>query len=252
MKRYPGTVTRLDSVTSTNTAARDAHYGHGDIVVAESQSAGRGQRGNSWESAPGENLTFSLVVTPRFLPAGEQFLLSVAVSLALADTLAGYGIDARVKWPNDIYVAGRKVAGILIENDILGENLSRSIIGIGLNVNQREFPAALPNPVSMALAANKKFDLVEILERFRAAFFARYASLEADNGATLMADYHARLYLLDVQAAYRDANGEFAGTIRRVLPSGEIEVEHSGGGTQRYLFKELEFTAARSSLRIRS
>ena len=109
-------IRRITETTSTNDDARRPEYCHGDIVWAERQTAGRGQRGHSWTSAEGENLTFSLVLEPRFLPVGEQFLLSEAVALALTDTFADFGIDTRIKWTNDIYVGDRKLVGILIEH----------------------------------------------------------------------------------------------------------------------------------------
>ena len=144
---------RIEETTSTNDDARDAKYRHGDIVWAERQTAGRGQRGHTWTSAEGENLTFSVVVCPLFLPVGEQFLLSEAVALALTDTFAQAGIETRIKWTNDIYAGDRKLVGILIEHSYSGPTLDRTVVGIGINVNQTQFDPALPNPVSMAAAA---------------------------------------------------------------------------------------------------
>ena len=155
---------RIDETTSTNDEARDAKYRHGDIVWAERQTAGRGQRGHTWTSPEGENLTFSMVLEPRFLPVGEQFLLSEAVTLALTDTFAAYGIDTRIKWTNDIYVGDRKLVGILIEHNHAGASLSRTIAGIGINVNQTAFDPALPNPVSLAQAGGRKFNRSRLLE----------------------------------------------------------------------------------------
>lgn len=147
---------RLASTTSTNDEARDIRYRHGDVVWAERQTAGRGQRGHAWHSPEGENLTFSIVLEPCFLPVGEQFMLSEAISLALVDTFADYGIDTRIKWTNDIYAGDRKIVGMLIENNCSGPLLVRSIAGIGINVNQTVFDPALPNPVSMAQLADRK------------------------------------------------------------------------------------------------
>lgn len=143
---------RIAETTSTNDDAKRPEYRHGDIVWAERQTAGRGQRGHSWTSPEGENLTFTLVLEPVFLPVGEQFLLSETVTLALTDTFASFGIDARIKWTNDIYVGDKKLVGILIEHSYSGPTLARTIAGIGINVNQRAFDPALPNPVSMAVA----------------------------------------------------------------------------------------------------
>ena len=103
----------LEETTSTNDEARNPRYGHGDAICAERQTAGRGQRGHTWSSEEGRNLMFSLVWEPRFLPVSEQFLLSEAVALALTDLFGGYGIDARIKWTNDIYAGDRKLVGIL-------------------------------------------------------------------------------------------------------------------------------------------
>ena len=187
---------RIEETTSTNDDARDAKYRHGDIVWAERQTAGRGQRGHKWSSAEGLNLTFSLVLEPRFLPAGEQFLLNEAVALALTDTFAQFGIAARIKWTNDIYAGDKKLVGILIEHSYSGQTLARTIVGIGINVNQTEFDPALPNPVSMAMVAGRTFDRGEVLEAFRRHIGIRYAQLELDERETLQRDYRERMYRL--------------------------------------------------------
>lgn len=148
----------IRQTTSTNDEARDARYRHGDVVWAEWQSAGRGQRGHTWLCPEGLNITFSAILEPTFLPAPEQFLFTEVAALALVDAMRDYGIEARIKWTNDLYVGDRKCAGMLIEHDLRGANLARSIAGIGLNINQREFDPSLPNPTSMALAAGREFD----------------------------------------------------------------------------------------------
>ena len=139
----------VPQTTSTNDEARDPRYSHGDMIRTEFQTAGRGQRGHVWTSPRGENLIVSIVWEPVFLPASQQFLISEAVSLALVDTMALYGIEASIKWTNDIYVGDRKLVGTLIENNLSGGNIARSIPGIGINVNQTEFDPSLPNPCSM-------------------------------------------------------------------------------------------------------
>ena len=120
------------------------------LVTADYQTAGRGQRGNSWESERGQNLLLALVARPAFLPAAAQFRLSQTIALAVADTVARYTDDVAVKWPNDVYVGDRKICGMLIENSLKGQQMHTSTIGIGLNVNETAFPEYLPNPVSMA------------------------------------------------------------------------------------------------------
>ena len=187
---------RIQETTSTNDDARDAKYSHGDVVWAERQTAGRGQRGHSWSSAEGENLTFTLVLEPAFLPVAEQFLLSEAVALALCDTFAEFGIDTRIKWTNDIYAGDRKLVGILIEHNYTGGRLSRTIVGIGINVNQTKFDPALPNPVSMAAATGRRFEREQVLDTFLAHCRSRYEALEAGDAARIQEAYRARMYRL--------------------------------------------------------
>ena len=197
----------IAETTSTNDLAREERYGHGDVICAERQTAGRGQRGHTWTSPEGVNLLFSVVLCPTFLPAGEQFLLSQAVALALVDTLGTCGIDARIKWTNDIYAGDRKLVGILIEHHLAGGRLARTVAGIGINVNQTEFDPALPNPTSMALEAGRTFDREEVLDRFHAALMRRYAALEAGDRAPLAEEYRRRMYRIDAPQAFRLPDG---------------------------------------------
>ena len=173
-----------EELDSTNEEARRriSDLDNLSVLSVERQTAGRGQRGNRWISATGENLTFSIIlkfrkgdassdesscdsaVLPQ-LKAVNQFVLSEISSLALVRLLENHGIRASVKWPNDIYIGSCKVCGMLIENSILGSSVSSSIIGIGLNVNQRNFDVSLPNPTSMLLEDMKKeYDLKTLLE----------------------------------------------------------------------------------------
>ena len=177
----------LEETTSTNDEARNPRYGHGDAICAERQSAGRGQRGHTWSSEEGCNLMFSLVWEPCFLPVSEQFLLSEAVALALTDLFGGYGIDARIKWTNDIYAGDRKLVGILIEHNLTGDRLSRTIVGIGVNVNQTRFDPSLPNPSSMHLETGCEYDRQEVLHRLGDCLAARYEQLEKGDREALQA-----------------------------------------------------------------
>ncbi len=233
---------RLQETASTNDEARDARYRHGDAIWAERQTAGRGQRGHTWVSPEGENLTFSLVLEPRFLPVGEQFLLSEAVALALTETFDRFGIDTRIKWTNDIYVGDRKLVGILIEHNYSGAALSRTIAGIGINVNQTVFDPSLPNPVSMALAAGRRFDRREVFETFLGCLETRYAQLEGPARASLQEDYRQRMYRLDERHPFRLPDGsEIRAILRGVHPAGELILEHDDGTRHDYLFREVEF-----------
>lgn len=235
-------VYRFDTLTSTNDEARDRRYRHGDILWAEHQSAGRGQRGHTWISPEGENLTFTVVVEPRFLPANEQFRLSEALALALCYTFAGFGIDTRIKWTNDIYCGDRKLVGILIEHFYAGTTLSRSLLGIGINVNQTVFDPALPNPVSMRQAAGRTFDREAVLETFAARFAERYAQLERGEAAAIDRDYRARMYRIGCEQRFRLPDGRrLTATIEGVRPDGELLLRHTDGTRGEYRFREIEF-----------
>lgn len=147
----------LKEIDSTNSEAHRYRHEASDFTVwaAEFQTAGRGQRGNSWESAVGENLTFSILLKPHKFLSTRQFELSEVVALGVVNYLASKGIDAKIKWPNDIYVGDKKICGILIENVLSGDTLSVCIAGIGLNLNQRVFRSDAPNPTSVALELDR-------------------------------------------------------------------------------------------------
>ncbi len=235
----------LDTVGSTNIeASRRDLYGHGDAVIALEQTAGRGQRGNRWSSRPGENLTFSLVVEPAFLETRRQFLLSECTALALTDTFSAYGVDARIKWTNDIYADDRKIVGVLLEHDLAGDRLARSVIGIGINVNQTDFPDWLPNPTSLALLTGRSHDIMDVFRTFSEKFEARYDTLAGGGAVETEADYNALLYRLGEPAPFRLPGGSpFTGIIRGVRDDGTLLVE-SEGIVKGYLFREIEFIIA--------
>lgn len=232
----------FDRVSSTNDEARNPKYVEGDVVTARCQMSGRGQRGHLWLSDQGVNLTLSLILEPHFLPVREQFLISQVVALGVVDMLAGYGIEAKIKWTNDIYVGEKKIAGILIEHSLSGATLSRTIAGIGLNVNQREFPSELPNPISMAQVLDREFQLEGLLVRLQRAIMARYDSLVAGCRADIRHSYHSLIYRLDEPHLFRLQGGDVVrATIRSVEPTGELMVEHADGSIVGYLFGEIGF-----------
>ena len=232
----------IDETTSTNDEARRDAYDHLDAIWSEHQTAGRGQRGHSWHSTEGENVTFSVVLKPTFLPIVEQFLLSEIVALSLVETMAHYGIDCRIKWTNDLYAGDSKLAGVLIEHSLTLDGIARTIVGIGLNINQVEFPGDLPNPISMALVRNTRFDRREVLERYMQTLAAWYDKLERGEKTEIEACYREKMYHLDEPHTYALPSGEqFTATIRGVRPSGELRLEHADGTIREYAFKEVEF-----------
>lgn len=232
----------FDTVSSTNDLAREEQFVHGDLLWAERQTAGRGQRGHTWLSEEEVNLTFSLVVEPRFLPAKEQFLLSAATAVALCDCLTRYGIEARIKWTNDIYVEDRKLVGILIEHFYAGANLRKTLIGIGINVNQTEFDPSLPNPTSMLLEGEKRYDREEVLRTFYDCFMARYAQVEQGDGEAVLGEYHRLIYRLGREHRFRLPEGEeLTATIEGIESDGALRLRHEDGKSHSYHFKEIEF-----------
>ena len=232
----------FDILSSTNDEAFDPRYGEGDIVVAEQQTEGRGQRGHKWLGGRGENLMFTAVFEPRFLPPVRQFLFSEAVALALVDAMREWGIGAKIKWTNDIYVGDSKLAGILIEHRLVRGELARSIAGIGLNVNQMNFDDSLPNPVSMAQISGRQFDCREVLNCVAEKLQRRYLQLQQGGVDALQEEYRNTLYRLDEEHWFALPDGNrFRGTIRGVEASGALLVEDAEGAVGSYMFKEIEF-----------
>ena len=188
----------LDSTNSQ--AARELDQApEGTVWIADFQSAGRGQRGNRWESKAAENLTFSILFRPVFLSPAQQFKISQAVSLGVQRYLCGKGLDAKIKWPNDIYIGNKKICGMLIEHSISGDKLAGSIVGIGLNLNQREFSPIAPNPTSLILEMvpqggeyNRREELAQLLGYICTA----YGELEEGYAEELDAEYTGKLYRL--------------------------------------------------------
>ncbi len=232
---------KFDTLASTNDTAGDGSYSHCDVVVADYQSDGRGQRGNHWESAVGENLTFTLVVEPTHIRVTEQYRLSMMAAVAVSKTLTNYNINnVEIKWPNDILVRGKKISGILIEHSFSSEYLSRTIIGIGINVAQRNFSAGAGNPTSIHLEANSKITKEKVLEDFLTNFSECY-SMNLEN---LMKEYRSRLYRKDGYHLYKDCKtGEqFSATITAINPDlGYITLSRADNTSCEYYFKEIAF-----------
>lgn len=271
----------LDSVDSTNSEAkrRISDIDNLSVLSALSQSEGRGQKGNKWSSVPGENLTFSIVLKfgeqtvgkagpgvaenaglsvagklQLVVAAREQFVLTEITSLSIVEFLSRHGIKAKIKWPNDIYVGDKKICGVLIENSLRGENLSSSIIGIGLNINQRNFDVNLPNPTSMVLETDFEEDIRSCLEEFM-GIFQDYLEYSLPN---LRERYLSYLWRHNIPARYidqtlqsqplqADSEGElpgreFTGIIRGLSPIGHLVVEDiEKGELKEFAFKEISY-----------
>ena len=226
------TILRFDSLESTNRhceALDLQQVGDFTCVWALEQTAGIGQRGNHWAAEPGRNLTFSLVLHPSFLPAALQFRLTQALSLAVCDFLSPLipHLPPSIKWPNDIYVDGRKICGMLTTTRLVGTRIEAAVCGIGLNVNQTAFPEWVPNPTSLALLTGREFELEPLLHRLLACIEARYEAMRA--GRDLGPEYLEHLLNLGVEARYRYDGDEVSATITGVDPHGHLLLDASDG-----------------------
>ena len=199
----------LQSVDSTNNylkriLSKSKPLLEGTVILAVEQLAGRGQLGNSWHSEPGKNLTCSILLNPIFLPIEHQFELNRIISLALNDVLTTYfGLAAKIKWPNDSYIDKQKIGGILIENIIHGNLIKHSIIGIGLNVNQLDFPRSLKNVTSFKQILEIEQDLSTLLKEICMAIEIRYLQLKAGKYQEIDTAYLNKLYLWDEWTMYQ-------------------------------------------------
>ncbi len=246
MNRIIGSaIQHISSIDSTNNYAATQlltkSLSDGLVIVAYSQNVGRGQGQNKWESEPGKNLTFSIVLYPEFLEFPNQFKLSKVISLGVLDFLNSLPIKACVKWPNDIYLGTGKVAGILIENSIRGSKLCSAVVGIGLNINQQIFTSNAPNPVSISQVTGIIYPLEEALTQLCGFLDARYQQLIQKDFGSIDIDYLANLYRCGIWSDYSDQEGDFEGRIMGVDAIGQLEIEKRNGEIVKYQFKEVVF-----------
>lgn len=218
----------------------------GTIVITNNQTAGRGQRGSSWISEAGKNLTFSLVIKPTFLAARDQFFLNKALSLGLFDCLRlVLNADVKIKWPNDLIMNDKKICGILIENHIHGQHIQHSIAGIGLNVNQINF--LVPTATSMKLQSGSEFLLEDVFTELVGCLEARYLQLRSGNLEVLSKDYLASLYWKGERHLFKKADEIFEGEITGIDPVGKLKINvdarlPDGQGTTEYFeLKQIQF-----------
>ncbi|BAG83564.1 biotin--[acetyl-CoA-carboxylase] ligase [Candidatus Azobacteroides pseudotrichonymphae] len=210
------------------------------IVVAESQTAGRGQRGNCWESEPTKNIICSILLYPNFLSIQQQFLLSEVVVIGIKDVLDTYvqkGIA--IKWPNDVFFEKRKLAGILIENELIGQKISCSIIGIGLNVNQQVFKSEAPNPVSLKQIIGIEMNTNILLEQIVSQIQYWYKKLKSGQRKLISQVYHDSLYCKEGFHFYKDKNEIFQARIRMVTEEGLLCLMTKSKEERYYSFKEI-------------
>ncbi len=209
--------------------------------MAEEQFAGRGQVNNTWVSEPGKNLTISILLKPVFLPVDQQFVLNQTVCLALNDVLRRYfDNSATIKWPNDCYVGHRKIGGMLIENMVQGDRIRNSVVGIGLNINQVEYPDELKNVTSFKKILHRDYDLRKILGEICTALEGRYLQLKGGHTTEINEAYLERLYKRGVYSAFRTGNETVNGRILGTSRYGLLEVDIAGK-IRHFGLKEIEF-----------
>ena len=241
-------IIHLDTVDSTNNYLMTYKPETDDkitVVIADEQTAGRGQGMNHWESEPGKNLTFSILIHPTMVPLTRQFLLSEMEALAMYDVLGDIlgKEDVKMKWPNDIYWKDRKISGTLIETKVGGSHVKDCIFGTGIDVNQQVFHSDAPNPVSMYQILGHDTDLKTLLDKLLEAFKKYYAALENGEYAAISELYHAGLYRAHGFHRYLDVKEqkEFEAAIVEVEDSGRLILRDREGEISSYYFKEIAF-----------
>lgn len=244
----------IRQTNSTSTLLREQYTDtlpHLYTIRTDYQSAGRGQAGNGWESEDSKNLLFSTLLRCEVSPA-EQFRLTMWVSVAMVEMLLKYlpAEGLTIKWPNDIYYGDKKLAGILVENTLVGSKIAYSIVGIGLNVNQLEFLSPAPNPISMQQISGKEYDVEKLLEEYLAVL-KRWQNVPLQ---TLQDTYMSYLYRrrgmypyverevsLVPTAIAQNAEGSFRAEIQGITSQGELVLQTEKGETRTYHFKQIRF-----------
>jgi BirA family biotin operon repressor/biotin-[acetyl-CoA-carboxylase] ligase len=226
-------IVHIDETDSTNRWMKE--NGSGDmVVVADYQTAGRGCGTNRWESERGKNLLFSILLHPVDIPVSRQFHISMAISLAILDSLEQLIGDVSIKWPNDIYWRNGKLGGILIENRLQGGSIKDCIIGVGLNVNQEHFVSDAPNPVSLKQIHGEETERTQLLGDILARFEQYLLS-------DVKAPYLSRLYRRKGFHPYIDKSGAFMAELVDVEDDGHLILRDEAGRNRCYAFKEVSF-----------
>ena len=241
----PFTIIELDETTSTQTYLTQEDerksFDEFTVITAKNQISGRGQGTNIWESENGKNICFSLLLKPLFLNPSEQFIITQIISLAIVDVLVKYGLqDVMIKWPNDIYVSNNKICGILIQNKIIGNQISHSYIGIGINVNQRKFLFA-PNPTSLTLETDKMYDLNKFLNDTLHNIYVRYMQLKENKIIEIQNKYLSLLLFKGERRKYIYEGREIVATILNVNEFGHLILQQTDETILQCELRQLQF-----------
>lgn len=232
-------------LVSTNIYALDRvnakKANHGDLYWTDYQQLGKGLRGNVWKAERAKNLLFSLVIKPNLI-VEKQFYLSMLVANSIANLLDSLAeLEVKVKWPNDILLNRKKVAGILIENSLSGSVIRSSVIGIGLNVNQDDFGELEEKASSLKLLLNQVFEREVLLKKWESYFQAQYRKLLLRQFKEIKSEYLSRLYAFNEVFFFESQKSIFKGEIIGISPEGRLVLKKEGGFTQEYDLKEIKF-----------
>jgi len=227
--------------TYTSECLKVSELQEGTVIYADFQTAGKGHQGNRWESENGKNLIFSIILYPSSVRPEDQFLISMAISLGISDFLQGIIPEVKIKWPNDIYVKDDKIAGILIENTLIGDTIESSVAGIGLNINQEKFSSGIPNPVSIKLITGKESDIRACLKQLLNSLDSRYKQLLYGDRQLIRDEYISLLYRAGEWHEYSAEGKVFRGMIKGISATGNLEIERKDRSVNSYSFKEVEY-----------
>lgn len=242
----PNTILLQETPSTNDYIKRNAHIlPSGTVIIAFKQTAGRGQKGNSWEAEPGKNATLSLLVKWPKIDVKDQFAISEAVSLAIVDELENYAQGFKIKWPNDIYYGDRKIGGILIEHSLSDDGIEYTIAGVGVNINQQIFVSGAPNPISLLHITGKTYDMNVISDRL-SDILERYCNFDGSREQleALHKRYLDKLYRYDGKPHKFIIPGGlmFDAIIKGVSPDGTMTLLHTSDNTLHdYRFKEVGF-----------
>ncbi len=236
----------FDEIESTSDYAVDLiskiNPPEGTCVLADYQSCGRGQIGRSWYSSANQNLLLSYLIYPFQIPIDQQYYLNMMASLAVFDTLKVYGFEPKIKWPNDIYIKDKKVCGILIQNILRGDQIKASVIGIGLNVNESNFPAQLPNATSLFMESEIEYDRMEILAALNKKIEWHYLLLKSIKWEAIPKMYISHLYRLDVSSQFETSDlGMFYAKITGVDSQGRLCLHTDDGKILQFRHGEIKY-----------
>ena len=219
----------LPSCHSTNDIAAElVHNGLGEegtVVITDEQTKGRGQRGTGWVSPVGENLTFSFIISPKFISISDQFLISQTFALAVNAFLLSKKLDSKIKWPNDVMIGTRKVCGMLVENSIQGSGISSSVVGIGLNINK---VSGGIRATSVGEILGQKLSLQDEFKGLVSFLDAYYLRLRAGNYEAIRSEYLSNLLGINQKRTYRFSFGTASATIVGIGPHGKLLVSVEG------------------------